>query len=817
MDTGTTYTHHLPSQPPRELSGFWAFFGGRLSPVPSGHLSQILSQRLSVSFGQLVSKNLLLCFLLLIAFAQQPVRAQLQMGQWRTHLPYQYARLAEVTSDRIYCSTTGGLFYYHLEDNSVETLSKVDGLSDVGIAMMRWSDELETLIIAYENANLDIIRDGSILNMPDIMQKQIAGDKSVNDICFVGSRVFLSMGFGIVEVDLVKEEVSETYYIGDMGEALAVNQVCSDGTWLYAATDEGVRRGLLSDPFLVDYNVWELETGLADPLGSYSGVVNFKGTLFAAWSDPAGIQDRIYMKEGDTWSSYPYFQGSSCLEMLQHGSVMTLVSDSLVSLISESLLVIEEMVTNKPQSASVDALGKLWVASYGSGLVHENDNGELAYIKPDGPSGTATFALESRDGRLRMVPGAVNGSWQNQWLTAQLQTFEGNRWSKQTQWDERDLITLAIDPLDPERVFAGSWGYGLFEFGPEETVRYTEENSSLQSFREGDYIRIGGVAFDPDGNLWMTNTSVENPISVRKVDGSWQSFRCDNLISSYNALGDILFSQSGHVWVIVPRGNGLFAMDPNFTPDEPADDLYKKVSVVDRFGKVITNDVHSFAEDRNGNIWLGTNQGVLVLYSPYRIFTEDFLSAQEVLIPRNDGSGLADVLLGTQVVTAIAVDGANRKWLGTAGGGIYLVSEDGTDEVHRFNTGNSPLLSDNITDIAIDGSTGEVFIGTDRGLISFMGDAHAGSLVYDNVIVYPNPVREDYEGPVAIKGLVEKSNVKITDMSGNLVYETTSLGGQAIWDGRNFRGQRVATGVYLVYLSSPDGNYSHVTKLLFIH
>jgi hypothetical protein len=205
------------------------------------------------------------------------------------------------------------------------------------------------------------------------------------------------------------------------------------------------------------------------------------------------------------------------------------------------------------------------------------------------------------------------------------------------------------------------------------------------------------------------------------------------------------------------------------------------------------------------------------MYSLYRLFTDGELFAQAILILRDDGSGLADPLLGTQIVTTIEVDGANRKWLGTAGGGVYLVSDDGQEEVQHFTSMNSPLLSDNIIDICVDGISGEVFFGTDKGIISFMGDAMTGSSLFNEVVVYPNPVRETYEGPVAIKGLVAQTNVKITDIGGNLVFETESFGGQAIWDGTNFRGDRVATGVYIIYLSSPDGALSHVTKLLFIH
>jgi hypothetical protein len=205
------------------------------------------------------------------------------------------------------------------------------------------------------------------------------------------------------------------------------------------------------------------------------------------------------------------------------------------------------------------------------------------------------------------------------------------------------------------------------------------------------------------------------------------------------------------------------------------------------------------------------------MYSPYRLFTDGSVYAQEILIPRDDGSGYADPLLGTQVVTSIEVDGANRKWLGTQGGGVYLVSEDGLEELAHFTASNSPLLSDVIMDIEVEGSSGEVFFGTEKGIISYKGDALQGASAFNEVIVYPNPVRDTYEGPVAIKGLLENTTVKIADMSGNLVFETESLGGQAIWDGTNFNGERVATGVYMIYLSSTDGSLSHVTKLLFIH
>jgi hypothetical protein len=745
------------------------------------------------------------------------VSGQTKLGQWRTHLPYGYCTIVEATDDRIFCSATGGLFTYNLVDQSVEKLSKIDGLSDIGVRAMRWNDELETLIIAYQNSNIDIIRRGEIMNLPDIMKKQIPGDKSINDIYFYGENAFLSTGFGIVVLNLEKNEIRETYYIGDNGDALKVNQVTVDGFYIWAATDMGIRRGVLTDPFLVDFNAWEHLQDIPDPSGIFTTIAFFNNTLFTSWQDPSGTRDKVYYNTGPGWTEYPWFGGKECREILDHGDFLTLVDDSLVNLISKDFLVVRQLVTWDPMSASLDPDGDIWTADYGQGLVTDKGGGIWTII-PDGPESTSVFEMAALGEILYVAEGGIGSSYIGQFKVATLEIFRDETWDYIKNWDSRDLVALAVDPGNPEHVFAGSWGHGVHEYvAGEEVAQYKIENSTLQTIIPGPYVRIGGLAFDPMGKLWVTNSNVEEPISVLKADGTWKSFRAEGKISEYPALSRILVTGSGHKWVIIPGGNGLFAMDDNGTIDDISDDTYEHVSVVDKFGKVITNDVRSFAEDQSGNLWLGTNQGILVIYSPYRLFTEGSVNAQEIIVPRNDGTDKGDVLLGEQVVTSIEVDGANRKWLGTAGGGAYLVSEDGFEEVHHFNAVNSPLLSDNIVDICVDGISGEVYFATDKGIISYKGEALTGSSGFSNVVVFPNPVRETYQGPVAIKGLMEHTDVKIQDMGGNLVFETESLGGQAIWDGTNFRGERVATGVYIIFLSSADGNLTHVTKLLFIH
>lgn len=748
---------------------------------------------------------------------------QTRLGQWRTHLPYNYCKLAESGGDRVFASSTGGLFTYNLSDNSVELLSKIDGLSDNGVSAMRWSDNLETMILAYQSSNIDIIRDGLIVNLPDIMNKQIQGDKSIYDIFYHGTDAFLSTGFGIVVLNLEKDEIRDTYFIGNQGEALKVNQITVDDTYIYAATDQGIRRGELDDPFLIDYNSWEIITDIPNAMGAFSAIAYFADALFAAYLDPAGEQDIVYLNTGSGWNNYTDFRGKKCMEILDQGELLSLVDESVVNLISKDYLIVDQLNTKAPRSATLDSEGNIWTADYGEGLITE-EGGELRMIIPNGPYSTSVFSMASAGNILYNTIGGVTGSWNSQYNFATFEIFKDNSWSYIQERDSRDMLSIAIDPADPTHVFVGSWGYGVFEYRDSVAVTvHNASNSSLQSIIPGsNYVRIGGTVFDPEGNLWVTNSNVNEPISVLKSDGSWKSFEADNLLTDFKALGEIIVTRTGDKWGIVPRSNGLFAMRDNGTIDDVSDDIYERISVVDKYGKVITNDIRSLAEDQNGNLWLGTNQGILVIYSPYRLFSEGSVYAQPIIVPRDeppgeDGSIPGDVLLGDQVVTAIEVDGANRKWLGTSAGGAYLVSADGLEQVLQFNEVNSPLLSDNIVDICVDGVSGEVFFGTDKGIISYTGDAMEGSSSYSSVVVYPNPVRETYTGPIAIKGLVAETSVKIQDMGGNLVFETESLGGQATWDGRNFRGERVATGVYMIFLANADGSMSHVTKLLFIH
>jgi hypothetical protein len=326
-------------------------------------------------------------------------------------------------------------------------------------------------------------------------------------------------------------------------------------------------------------------------------------------------------------------------------------------------------------------------------------------------------------------------------------------------------------------------------------------------------VNIAGLAFDRDGNLWISNGYATNPIACRTKNGAWHTFNPGSVLNGNLLVSDILAASNGYKWLLRPRGNGILVFNDGGTIGNTGDDQYKVLNNQPGSGGLPSNDVYSFAEDKDGHIWVGTNRGVAVFYTPNAIFGGGDFDAQQILIEQD---GNVQILFETEAVTALAVDGANRKWVGTETSGAYLVSADGRTQIHHFTAQNSPLPSNTITSIAIDGITGEVFFGTDRGILSYRSDATESAFENTCASVFPNPVRESYTGPVAITGLVRDSEVRITDMAGNLVYSTTSLGGQAVWPGTDLAGGRVATGVYLVFAVDRTGSYKCNTKVLVV-
>jgi hypothetical protein len=770
-------------------------------------------------------KQILLIFLIITSFASN---AQRTKGSWKDYLSYANATKVAISTEKVFCVTEGGLFYYDFQDNSISKISGKVPLSDFGIKTIAYSIENNVLVVAYKNSNIDLIYDdGSVINLSDIKRKQITGDKSINNISFSGSEAYFSTGFGVVVLNLEKKEIKATYLIGEEGNALAVNDIAIHNRKIYAATDKGLRWAEKEGTNLQDFNNWFIDENIPHPSGKFNQLEIHAGELIANYTPEEWYSDEMYILNGNNWQPY-LTQIRFAFDIQAAGDYMVIASRDAVFIIDKSHTIIgkinayqfgdEQVSPIHPKSAGVSADGTIWVADYENVLVRiTGNNFEKAF--PSGPFDNDVFSLYQYNSDLWIAPGGMKG-----WEIPRFQRFGNDEWDYFTKKENPELdgffniLSIAVDPFDENHFFVASWGGGVLEYKNDEFVqRYTNLNSPLETALpaqpEEPYTRIGGLDFDSEGNLWVTNAAVAHNLHKLSPAGEWQSFVLPKIANLWNT-GEVIVNKYDDKWVLVLYGHDIYVIDKTGTNR-------KQLLVTSYFNNgqnEIFNrmsDVYSIAEDNEGAIWVGTSKGVALYNNPSRIWDSEPMYATQPSLDLNDG--VYHPLLATETVTAIAVDGANRKWFGTKESGVFLISENGDAEVLHFTKENSSLLSNKINAIAINQKSGEVFFGTDKGLVSYQGDAISGKGDYSNVYVYPNPVRETYDGPVTITGLIENTDIKITDISGNLVFKTTSLGGQAVWDGRNLNGRRVKTGVYLVFCNDETGEQTQITKLLFIH
>jgi hypothetical protein len=755
---------------------------------------------------------------------------QVGIGQWRDHLPYEYANTVEEFGSLVFCSTPYSMFYYDREYNMVNRLSKVNGLSDLGVSDISLNQDLSILVVGYENTNLDLIMaDMSIVNIPDIKRKEILGNKTINSIMNYGKYAYLSCGFGIVVLNVEKMEIKDTYYIGPDGTSINVLSMTHDDTAFYAATESGLYFADINDPNLAYFGNWTKMENIPFPDGFISIVHHFNGKLFINYTDEDDPEDDLFVLEDGLWSELEQGATSKTYNLRTSGDQLIAAYSYWVQSYHPDLTQDLKIYTYgasggpAPADAYLSSDGNYWIADRNKGLVKSWGEGfQQEFIKPSGAPSADIFDMAVLDGKLYVVPGGLTATWGNTWRGARVFSFIDENWKTYDSYNSegldtlRDFVAVAVDPINSDHFFAGSWNRGMAEF-KDQSIQgiFNSDNSSLSpNIIEGPpVVKVGGIAFDQDNNLWVTNSGSEKIIATRNTFGEWQSFNLGTNTSGID-IRKIIVDSYGQKWML-PRTT---QSNPNyilvFNEKNPTGSQFLGLRSGAGYGNLPGSNVFAIAEDLEGEIWVGTDEGVAVFYSPQDILTSERSDAERILV---NVDGYVQYLLETESVKAMAVDGANRKWFGTERAGVFLLSADGTEQIHHFTEDNSPLFSNNIASIAINDETGEVFFGTAKGLISFKGTATPGTPTNNDVYAYPNPVRPGYNGPIAIKGLVKDAVVKITDVTGTLIYETRAEGGQAIWNGYNFDGRRASTGVYLVFISTDDGEEAMVTKILFVN
>jgi len=744
------------------------------------------------------------------------------VGQFKEYLNYSKFLWVAQDGENVYGATEKSILVVDKNDGSLTKWSKLNGLSEIGIQTI-YADQKGRLFIAYTNSNLDIVKDYKVYNIRDILNKQIAGSKTINHIFAIDDLAYLSCDFGVVVLDLKTFLVKDSWFTVRNDATFTARFLTIHNNCFFLATDKGVFSTPVTSSNPSDFSRWNQEE---DELAksSFRLLCSYNGKLFAVKEGKE--QDFLFSYNNVNWQQDTSLHPPSCIRSLE-------IKDDKLLLCSWNHVIVFSGDEYKRYDwgaawptpyqngyyATFDNNMNIWVADFYSGLIRINtkDN-TYKVISAEGPANCSAYGLFFADGMLAVVPGARMGAVEPNHSAAPAVSImkDDSWWTSYWPFIEfpyaKAFNSVIINPLNKNEIYIASWLGGLFKINKEndEIVCYNGTNSPIISGRSDSLIFLSGLAVDKHNHLWMAQSGVTHLVSVKDLNTKEEKWNTFNLVSSGSGVKaeHILIDSRDYKWITIPNQNNLIVLRGGMNNIEKSKyniDLQSQTNVTTRY-------VRCIAEDKEGRIWLGTDQGIKVIYDAASVFDRT-VYAKNILLEQN---GYVQNLLEFENITCIAVDAADRKWIGTSTAGVFFVSPTGTQELLHFTADNSPLFSNQIYDIKINHENGEVFFATAGGLISYKGTATVGKSNFKEVLVYPNPVRENYTGPVAVKGLMEGSFCKITDAAGNLVWHGYAYGGQLIWDGKDFYGKRPATGVYFVMASSKNGKDKKVAKFLFI-
>jgi hypothetical protein len=743
-----------------------------------------------------------------------------QSTRWSSF--YSFDRITSVHSgagELVYGVAENSVFSYDPSANEVVPITTVDGLIGDEIEALEVSDNF--MIVGYGNGMLGIhnLVDGSV-TLDNSIQRNLsieANDKNIYSFLVDDQTLYLSAGYGISIYDLSTNRFIDSYFFGFGNSAIQVNQTALVGEFLYAATEEGLYKANTNDPNLILESAWnKIADGQWKSVGLINnvilGVVQSKSQVICY-----GLTDDVateYHRESETFLGV---EVSDTELVLSFTNTILAFDDSL----SVRTLASASGSLNGQNFTSATTVGnELFIGTSGGGLLLHNPS-ETRVVSPSGPLMNDIFEISVLPNEeLWIAHGAFSRYYNPYPLNAYgLSHHSGGSWQNLPFSDllgARSIVSVVPSPTNPSQVFACAMHHGLLEINDGlVTNLWNQTNSGLESLdpielnEKPNYrsVRIRDVAFDSEGSMWSITSFVGKGLKKRTVNGDWESIDLTGLIPINRASGysKLVISPNNEVYFGSAQYGLIGYAEINGTP------VLRSLNVSDNLP---TADVRSIALDFDDNLWIGTTEGLRVLYNASRLFTQPGLSASTLIL---DEGGNIGELLGNQFIYAIEVDGNNQKWVATEGAGVFLFAEDGKKTLQHFTKDNSPLPTNSVRSLAYEAQSGKIYMGTPNGLVAFQGNAYAPSQNLEEVEVYPNPIRPGYTGLLTIRGLQADCVVKITDIVGNAVFETTATGGSVQWDLRSFAGDRVRSGVYLIFVTTNDGLESAVEKVMIIN
>ena len=773
-------------------------------------------------------KSNYLLLVLLLAFGNLAI-AQIPMGTWKYHVASAKAIDIVTDGERIFTALENGLYIYNPYTEEGVLKTALNGLSDIEISCLYHDATDNATYIGYANGNIDKWQAGKITNLPAIKLAQISNSKRINQFERNGAYIYVANDFSIVLIDVAKEEIKDTYYPTNGLEAIVDVALSQDS--IFALTSTQMLKGLRSNPALPDYSQWDRDLRFPyQATNKYRELQTIDQQFWVLRSNDAYGQDSVLRLKNDVLVNVINEPFSYEINSIQNvgsqisvsidGGFLIYNADGLqLSTYSASLL--DRWIN----PSRVCQLGNsYWSADQAWGL-QEHPNAYTCKRFPiEGLANTFVYTMDWQEGVLAVGSGRLEAEIAPAFTRNGIHILEENQWRshntpKVTSWDYNkmwDFISIAVNPKNPKEIAAGTYSFApLTLFNQTDTLVFDQSNSPLEPVSIGNgWSLISGLKFDSKGNLWVANGYTDRPIKTRQSNGIWASYYLGTGASNKQTT-KLEIDFQDNIWMGT-YANGLVGLQHQGTLDDPSDDKYIQLTTGELLGNLPSNKITALAADFDGELWIGTDAGFAVLYNANGSFAAGAgnYDAQRILIPFE---GNYEEVLGDASITDIEVDGGNRKWISLANAGLVLLSSDGTQIIAQYTEDNSPLISNTIYDIEINQQTGELYIVTDKGLVSFRIAATYEDPSYETLNVFPNPVKPDYFGPITIQGIRYNPDVKVTDAGGNLIYKTLSNGGTATWNGQNLNGERVPTGVYFFWTANNyQGGERKVAKVLVI-
>ena len=742
-------------------------------------------------------------------------------NSWSGYFSYTSIKDISQGNDRIYAASENAVFTYDLTTNEIETISTVNGLSGELISTIHYSEAHNLLVIGYETGLIEIVQDGeeNILTVVDILDKQVIppNQKNINHFDEYNDSLYISTEYGISVYNLATLEFGDTYFIGAGGTQINIAQTTVAEPYIFAATaSNGIKRALLDNENLIDFQQWTIIQN-----GNFKGIQKLGTELYVA-------------NTGNTVFNFNPNGGINSVGNFNDIVDFQTFNDVLTITTTTSIHAYTEGFQQQASVTSVSEFDYRLLSGYAFNnvfymgtsedgiLAVPFDSNQAEQILPDGPLSNQGFSIDASPGQLWMNYGDVTVTFNPFPLT-----FKGISNLREGIWtnipyedlaakfntDVNDLVRIKINPNNFEEVFMTSYQKGLLQIIEQQpTTLFNETNSPLEitttSTGGVEGIRLFGMDYDNQGNLWFTQSRIAEGLIKRTPEGQFQRVDVNDIVNTDSelALTEVVTTPQGYVFFGTAQ-SGLAGDDQN-------QNKFNRITEGEGNGNLPSVYIRALALDKQNRLWIGTFEGLRVLFNTGGFFEENAdVQAQEIIIVED---GVPQELLFEQSITQIVVDGSNNKWIATGNSGVFYVSSNGQETLLRFTKDNSPLPSNNIQDIAIDEFSGVVYIATNKGLVSYNGTATAPRENLDEVYVYPNPVRPSFKGNVTIDGLTANATVKITDIEGNLVFEETSEGGSILWDTTAFGKYKVASGVYLVLISTEDALETKVAKIMVV-